>query len=99
MPSIIVWQVSFQPEIGFTSAPSYQGLLRMMTAEEAAAFPSRGSGPHDARSSAACAASSGEAARAAGANNRSTGGTYLFHNFLSWCTVNGSGPSADYDHV
>lgn len=34
--------ISFQPEVGSTSAPSYSGLLRFMTASEAERFPARG---------------------------------------------------------
>ena len=34
--------ISFQPEVGFTSAPSYRGLLRFMSATEAEQIPERG---------------------------------------------------------
>ena len=34
--------ISFQPEVGFTSAPSYRGLLRFLSATEAEPIPERG---------------------------------------------------------
>ena len=93
--------ISFQPEVGTSSAPTYRGLLRFLTADEAELFPSRGSGPHDRFSSvAACVAG-----RAAGHERRRGGAApcagagYLFHNLLTWSTVNGSAPGVDYDHV